>query len=168
MSLCPSNSFTVGRSTLRHHQATGEGMPQIVEREIDDLSLLYRCLKSGAERLIGHAVAVAKHQTVSRSGHFNRLERRGQYIVHRHASGVAILGVGRLHCDDASAEVDIVPGQGQQLRLAKPGVERSQQQRAELRAAVCQQPRFFVQAEPADAAIVFSRKPHFFGQLRGN
>jgi hypothetical protein len=140
--LVPHQSLHRWQVDATHDQPTRKSMTRVIEGKIYHIRLASCMRKRRAEGLVWFTRTSSEPQASNGYTHSNCLQRSGQHLIHRHVTTLAILDIGCSHRNDSAAEVDVFPGQREQLRGTKPGVQSRNHQGPKLGAAVDKQSCF--------------------------
>ena len=120
--LMPHQSLHRWQGDATHNQPTRKSMAQVIEGKIYHTCLAYCMHKRCAEGSVQFTRTSSKHRASNGYTHSNCLQRGGQHLIRRHATSLTILDIDCSH-RNYSAEVDTFPGQREQFRGTKPGVQ---------------------------------------------
>jgi hypothetical protein len=163
--LVPHQSLPRWQGDATHNQPTRKSMAQVIEGKIYHTCLAYCMHKRCAEGSVQFTRTSSKHRASNGYTHSNCLQRGGQHLIHRHATTLAILDIGCSHSKYSAVEVDVFPGQREQLRGTKPGVRSRNHQGPKLGAAVDKQSCFLFWCKNVHASIVLPRKAHLLHRI---
>ena len=86
-----------------------------MERKIHHTHLAYCMRKRCAKGSVWHTRTGPKYRAIGDCTHSNCLQRGGQHLIRQHATTLAILDIDCSHSNYSAAEVDVFPGQREQL-----------------------------------------------------
>lgn len=124
----PQEVADSGKRHPSHDEPGGQGVPQVVEVKVGQVSPL-----AGPFKGMPDIVVAPSFSTVKDLGHIlaaaESAEQAPEGFIKRQRSCRPVLGL--LQADKSLGHVDRVPGEGQQLFLAHPGMERREHNRLE-------------------------------------
>ena len=124
-----------------HDQMAGEGVAQVMEAEVFDAGLATGRIEGMLHLVIGLALQIAKH-----IGRVQMARQMVELCVQRLIDGdhVGLIVLRLPHHDRLAREIDILPFQPQDFRLAHPGMHRHHDNGLEMRWTGGDQRAYFV------------------------
>jgi hypothetical protein len=141
-----------------HYQPTRKRMPQVVKREIKERCPSYRCRECCRDVSVRHSLMCQKDIGRRVAVDPNGLERFCQECRHGNTARLSIFSIRSLRRNELMLEIYMLPTQGEEFRLPKACVKRSNDDRPQIRSTVDQKAHFFFLGQKTCSPVVFPKQ----------